>query len=263
MFDQLVVSATIRKKSARCLYFTATAAAWMTALTATIVAGIFAFDARLDSDLKAMTPVALPIVSRYGEREQKPDQGKRPQQDYVSARTPPKEIVKPSTSPSPPDLSTPVDFTGSGDKGGPVGDPYGVKDGHPDGVRDGILHGTTTAAPPPPPPAETRKPQPEPTPVTKPPDVVRKTSVILQGSAIRRVEPTYPSFAISARITGQVVVEVTVDEAGNVTQARALSGHALLRKVSVDAAYGWKWRPTLLNNVPVKVIGTITFNFKL
>jgi protein TonB len=86
---------------------------------------------------------------------------------------------------------------------------------------------------------------------------------VFQGSATRRVEPTYPPLAKAARVNGSVVVEVTVDEAGNVISARALSGHPLLKDAAVNAAKGWKFSPTMLTGVPVKVIGTITFNFNL
>jgi protein TonB len=123
------------------------------------------------------------------------------------------------------------------------------------------LSGDNKSFDPPPPPPDTKKV--EPVQPAKTQTIVRQVSTVLQGSATRRVQPVYPILARNARISGQVVVEVTIDEEGNVIGARALSGHALLKQVSLDAAFGWKWRPTLLNGVPVKVIGTITFNFQL
>jgi TonB family protein len=86
---------------------------------------------------------------------------------------------------------------------------------------------------------------------------------VLQGSAIRRVEPSYPPLAKAARVSGSVVVEVTVDEEGNVTAARAVSGHPLLKDSAVTAARQWTFNRTLLQGQSVKVIGTITFNFNL
>jgi len=56
---------------------------------------------------------------------------------------------------------------------------------------------------------------------------------------------------------------VTVDESGNVITAHAISGHPLLTDAAVMAARGWKFTPTQVSGVPVKVIGTITFNFNL
>lgn len=95
----------------------------------------------------------------------------------------------------------------------------------------------------------------------EPPKIVRKSGGVLQGSATRRVTPAYPPLAKAARVSGAVVVEVTVDEEGNVMSARAVSGHPLLKDASVAAARGWKFKPTTLGGEPVKVIGTITFNF--
>lgn len=97
----------------------------------------------------------------------------------------------------------------------------------------------------------------------KRPLVIRKSGGALQSSAIKRVEPVYPPLAKAAGVSGLVLVELTVDEEGSVIAAKAISGHALLKDSAVLAAKGWKFKPTLLSGVPVKVIGTITFNFNL
>jgi len=93
--------------------------------------------------------------------------------------------------------------------------------------------------------------------------IIRKSADALQRLANKRVVPTYPPIAKSARVSGSVVVEVTIDEQGNVTSARAISGHPLLQQAAVEAAKGWKFSPPQLNDTPVKEIGTITFNFTL
>jgi len=98
---------------------------------------------------------------------------------------------------------------------------------------------------------------------TEPPKVIRKSGGVFQSSAITRVEPTYPPLAKAARVSGAVVVEVTVDEQGDVLTVQAISGHPLLKDSAIAAARGWKFSPTQLSGVPVKVIGTITFNFSL
>jgi TonB family protein len=84
---------------------------------------------------------------------------------------------------------------------------------------------------------------------------------VLQGRAVVRAEPLYPAAARNERISGAVIVEVTVSETGNVISTRALCGPDLLVPAAVDAARRWRFAPTLLSGVPVKVIGTITFNF--
>lgn len=96
-----------------------------------------------------------------------------------------------------------------------------------------------------------------------PPLIIRKSGGVFQSSATRRVEPRYPPDAIAARISGSVVVEVTVDEAGKVISVRTISGPTELREASVEAARRWEFQPTTLSGTPVKVIGTIKFNFNL
>lgn len=90
----------------------------------------------------------------------------------------------------------------------------------------------------------------------------RVSGGVLAGKAIDKPQPVYPEMAKAAGIEGAVVVEVTLDEQGYVISARAVSGHPLLRDAAVGAARGWAFSPTQLSGVPVKVIGTITFNFK-
>lgn len=94
-------------------------------------------------------------------------------------------------------------------------------------------------------------------------DVQRKSGGVFQASATKRVEPAYPPLALAAQVSGSVVVEITLDKEGNVTAARALSGHPLLKDSAVESAKAWKFAPTTLSGVPVKVVGTITFNFSL
>ncbi|MEW6127483.1 MAG: M56 family metallopeptidase [Acidobacteriota bacterium] len=129
--------------------------------------------------------------------------------------------------------------------------------------------------PPPPPPAPLAKPAPPAPPTTEappeptlpplppaPPDGVRKSGGVLQGAVIHRVNPVYPETAKSAKITGTVSVEVTIDEQGEVISARATSGHPMLRDAAVDAARQWRFNPATLRGEPVKVSGTLTFNFQ-
>ena len=93
--------------------------------------------------------------------------------------------------------------------------------------------------------------------------IVRKAGGVLMSSVVTRVEPTYPNLAKLAQVSGTVVVEVTMDEGGVVVAARAVSGHPLLQDAAVAAARQWKFEPTTVAGVPVKVVGTITFNFQL
>jgi protein TonB len=85
----------------------------------------------------------------------------------------------------------------------------------------------------------------------------------LNGKAISLPKPTYPTAARSARMIGVVVVEVVIDVNGKVISARAVSGPGLLQQAAVQAAYQAKFSPSLLSDQPVKVMGTINYNFTL
>jgi TonB family protein len=86
---------------------------------------------------------------------------------------------------------------------------------------------------------------------------------ILNGKAISLPRPAYPQIARSAHASGTVVVQVVIDEKGNVIWARAVSGHPLLQEPSRQAALGARFSPTTLSGQPVKVSGVITYNFVL
>lgn len=73
--------------------------------------------------------------------------------------------------------------------------------------------------------------------------------------------PVYPAIAEAAQASGIVVVQVLADECGSVISARAVSGNPLLQQSAVQAAYRWHLAPGLLGGEPVKVRGTLTFNY--
>ena len=106
---------------------------------------------------------------------------------------------------------------------------------------------------PPPPPSPAR------TPLRTPGGPI--SGGVLNGKAISLPRPVYPSIARTARASGTVVVQVTLDESGKVTSARAVSGHPLLQQAAVQAAYGARFSPTQLSGQPVKVTGVLTYNF--
>lgn len=84
---------------------------------------------------------------------------------------------------------------------------------------------------------------------------------ILAGKAVKQIQPAYPAAALAARISGIVIVEVTVDEEGDVLSARAVAGHPLLREAALEAAWDWKFSPTIYEGRPIKVVGSIVFRF--
>jgi periplasmic protein TonB len=120
------------------------------------------------------------------------------------------------------------------------------------GTGTGLVAGPTSVniaeEPPPPPP----KPTPPRAPIS---------GGVLNGKAISLPKPAYPPIARQAHAAGTVVVQVTIDENGNVISATPVSGHPLLRAVAAAAARGARFSPTKLSGQPVKVTGVITYNF--
>lgn len=84
---------------------------------------------------------------------------------------------------------------------------------------------------------------------------------VLNGKAINLMVPDYPAEAKATGVEGVVVVQVLVDEQGNVIEARAISGPKLLQEPSLNTARQTKFTPTLLSGEPVKVTGVLVFNF--
>jgi protein TonB len=86
---------------------------------------------------------------------------------------------------------------------------------------------------------------------------------VVNGKAITLVKPEYSKAAQAVRASGEVKIQVTIDENGNVISASAVSGHPLLKPAAVSAARGSKFSPTFLSNQRVKVTGIIIYNFNL
>jgi protein TonB len=60
-----------------------------------------------------------------------------------------------------------------------------------------------------------------------------------------------------------VILELTLDAQGFVTDARVLRSIPLLDQAAIDAVRQWQYAPTLLNGVPVPIVMTATVQFTL
>jgi protein TonB len=102
-------------------------------------------------------------------------------------------------------------------------------------------------------------------PVAPPPTIKHefRTSSMLQGSLIRKVEPKYPPLAIAARIHGSVVLAAVISKAGTIENLKLVSGHPMLVPAAIDAVRQWQYRPYVLNGEIIEVETQITVNFML
>jgi len=64
-----------------------------------------------------------------------------------------------------------------------------------------------------------------------------------QPVVVSAAAPIFPPIAAAARATGEVIVEVKINQAGEVTSAKTQGSHPLLRKACEIAAARWKFAP--------------------
>ncbi len=260
MFDNLVESGSHKDDlSRKGSFLLATLAIYGVLGLALIVGSIWFIDASLDSqDLELTTlvaPVPVPPQQNQPEKQQEAKPQKVEQQnvdvrkeliaDVSRTELVPKEVSAKASN-IPPVRRGVTTVLGSSDSNAAA--PVAAGPGTGTGVVSGPTSVNIADEPPPPPP----KPTPPRAPIS---------GGVLNGKAISLPKPAYPAIARQAHASGTVVVQVTIDENGNVISAAAVSGHPLLRGVAVQAARGARFSPTKLSGQPVKVTGVITYNF--
>jgi protein TonB len=87
------------------------------------------------------------------------------------------------------------------------------------------------------------------------------SSGVLAGLLQHKVDPVYPDDARKAKISGPVVMLVTVDDHGKIVDLSALAGPEMLRDAALSTVRQWTYKPYLLNGKPVFVKSQITINF--
>ena len=83
----------------------------------------------------------------------------------------------------------------------------------------------------------------------------------LEAAITTRVEPVYPAVAMWAGISGPVILQILVNQQGDVISTTAGSGHPLLKNAAATAAREWKFKPAEADGKPVKMEGLVTIKF--
>jgi TonB family protein len=95
-----------------------------------------------------------------------------------------------------------------------------------------------------------------------PPAPPRKVEeLVVQGWAVKKIKPVYPTSARKMNAHGPVEVRIIISPEGKVIEAGAISGHLALRTAAVEAARGWVFKPTTVDGVPVNTESILTFVF--
>lgn len=74
--------------------------------------------------------------------------------------------------------------------------------------------------------------------------------------------PAMPALFRQMRFQGQVLVDILVDDKGNVTCARLVNGHPLVAGAAVDAAKDWTFQPMKQGDKSVFFYGHLSFTFQ-
>lgn len=128
----------------------------------------------------------------------------------------------------------------------------GVPGGVPGGVLGGIIGGTSTISVPPPPPPAHRDNQ-----------IYRVGGDVKQPQLVFAPAPVYPPLARTSRIEGVVLIDAVINQAGDVVEARAISGPGLLIHAALMAVSRWRYRPTYLDGQAVSIRMHVTVRFHL
>jgi TonB family protein len=78
---------------------------------------------------------------------------------------------------------------------------------------------------------------------------------------ISSVAPTYPAFARSQNIVGDVVIDALIDPTGKVTDTKVVSGPMLLRESAMETVRMWKYLPARLDGLPVSIHLQVTVKY--
>lgn len=93
---------------------------------------------------------------------------------------------------------------------------------------------------------------------------VRIEGGVTRPVLVSRSAPDYTWAARRARIQGVVIVQASIDTAGNVTDVKVLKPLPMgLDRAAVAAVKKWKFQPATLDGTPVAAYYNLTVNFRL
>ncbi len=149
-------------------------------------------------------------------------------------------------------LAPPPDPFAPEEEGDPNGTLDGTIGGAPGGTGTAIAAVVPPPAPPPPAPARPRGP------ITLPEDAERPRP-------IHQVEPEIPAELRSAGVPQvRIVLRVTLDEEGNVTDVAVLRGHPLMPDDNViRAVRSWRFSPARVGGEAIAAIITLPVTFRV
>lgn len=248
-------------------FFLATIIAYSFFLVSAGIASVFAYDAHLENQSLEIVALLSPVpVDKPEPQKQQEQKAVKSSEQKSATRT---DFIDRADNPrkTPDEISSKASNTPPIPKGGNVvigptntegiNMPGPPSIGAPNG-NDSVSKNTPLVIDTTPPPPSKKKAE----SVAPKKDTIVSKGVIT-GQATSLPKPAYPTIAKNAHVSGEVRLQVVVDETGKVISANVISGHPLLSGAARQAAMQARFKPTTLSGDPVKVTGIITYNFSL
>lgn len=266
MFANLIESASHKREyKRRSSFFLITVAAYALILSAAGVASVYAYDAQLEaqtSDLVLLNWVPPVTAAPKPVQPDRPNV-RRPQTTNAPVNPNIRESIRTEAIARPDDPTKVPDSIGTqAPKVPPVVGKYRLGDTNvdpPTFVNNAKPCAECSSSPR----VEVDSKPPDPAPAVVKPSTQRVSSSVLVSKVVSLPQPAYPPIAKSTRTQGPVNIQILVDEQGRVISAQVVAGNPMLNPAAKEAAMRARFTPTVLNGVPVKVQGVITYNFVL
>ena len=93
------------------------------------------------------------------------------------------------------------------------------------------------------------------------PQRIRVSQGVSQKLLVKRVDPEYPFEARRKRMQGSVVLHIVITKAGDVATVELVVGDPLFAAAAMDAVKQWKYKPYLLDGIPIEVDTQVLVSF--
>lgn len=78
---------------------------------------------------------------------------------------------------------------------------------------------------------------------------------------IKGPQPKYPELAEAARIQGNVILQIRIDESGTASVLRLVQGHPMLAPAAIEAVKAWKYQPFEIDGKAAQVNTVVMVTF--
>ncbi len=86
---------------------------------------------------------------------------------------------------------------------------------------------------------------------------------LINNRAVKLAKVFYPAEARKAKVQGKVLVRITVNQNGKVTEAQMIEGNPIFKEACEKAALASIFKPKIKDGKKVKYSGTLQYSFSI